>query len=66
MHQYFHTTFGFCLWDILALIVFLVMAVTLIGHIYKQKKRQNKLEDELEEQNKQMSEMSSDTDSTSI
>ena len=55
MHQYFHTTFGFCLWDILALIVFLAMVVTLIGHIYKQKKRQNKLEDELEEQNKQMS-----------
>ena len=55
MHQYFHTTFGFCPWDILALIVFAVMAVTLIVHIYKQKKRQNALEDELEEQNKQMS-----------
>ena len=60
MHQYFHTTLGFCLWDVAALVVFLVMAVTLIGHIYKQKKRQNELEDELEEQNKQMSEMSSD------
>ena len=55
MHQYFHTTFGFCLWDIGALVVFIVMAVTLIGHIYKQKKRQNELEDELEEQNKSMS-----------
>lgn len=54
MHQYFHTTFGFCMWDIAALIVFAAMVVTLIGHIYKQKKRQNKLEDELEEQNKQM------------
>ena len=55
MHQYFHTTFGFCMWDILTLIVFIVMAVTLVGHIYKQKRRQNKLEDELEEQNKEMS-----------
>ena len=55
MHQYFHTTFGFCMWDILALIVFIVMAVTLVGHIYKQKRRQNKLEDELEEQSKNIS-----------
>ena len=55
MHQYFHTTLGFCLWDVATLVVFLGMAVTLIGHIYKQKKRQNELEDELEEQNKQMS-----------
>lgn len=45
MHQYFHTTFGFCMWDILALIVLLVMVVTLIVHIVKQKKRRDELED---------------------
>ena len=55
MHQYFHTTFGFCMWDILALIVLAAMVVTLIVHIYKQKRRQSKLEDELEEQNKSIS-----------
>ena len=54
MHQSFHTTFGFCLWDILAPIVFVIIAVTLIVHFYKQKKRQNELEDELEEQNRGM------------
>ena len=55
MHQYFHTTLGFCMWGILALIVFAVMVVTLIVHIYKQKKRQNGLEKELKEQSKGIS-----------
>ena len=31
MHQYFHTTFGFCLWDILALIVLVLLVVVLVG-----------------------------------
>ena len=51
MHQYFHTTLGFCMWDILALIVLAVMVVTLIVHIYKQKRRQNGFEKELKERN---------------
>ena len=47
MHTYFHTTFGFCLWDLLALIVLAVMVVVLIVHIQKQKKRQRELEEQL-------------------
>ena len=47
MHQYFHTTLGFCLWDILALIVFVALVVVLGVHIYKQKKRQKAMEEEL-------------------
>ena len=47
MHQYFHTTFGFCLWDLLALIVFAVIVVVLVVHIRNQKKRQKELEEQL-------------------
>lgn len=47
MHQYFHTTLGFCLWDILALIVFAALVIVLCVHIYKQKKRQKAMEEEL-------------------
>lgn len=47
MHQYFHTTLGFCLWDVLALIILVVMVAVLAVHIYKQKKRQNELEQEV-------------------
>ena len=47
MHQYFHTTLGFCLWDVLALIVLVVIVAVLAVHIYRQKKRQNEFEDEL-------------------
>ncbi len=47
MHQYFHTTFGFCLWDILALIVLVLLVVVLVVHIVRQKKRQHDLEKQL-------------------
>lgn len=49
MHEYFHTTFGFCLWDICALIVLVAMVVVLVVHIVKQKKRERDFEDELSE-----------------
>lgn len=49
MHQYFHTTFGFCLWDVLALIVFIAIVAALVVHLYKQKKRQNELEQDVSE-----------------
>ena len=49
MHQYFHTNLGFCLWDVLALIVFIAMVVVLVVHLRNQKKRQNELDEELSE-----------------
>ena len=47
MHEYFHTRFGFCLWDIGALIALVLMVVVLIVHIVRQKKRESDFEDEL-------------------
>ena len=47
MHEYFHTKFGFCMWDVGALIVLVVMIIILIVHIAKQKKRESDFEDEL-------------------
>ena len=49
MHQYFHTHFGFCLWDLAALAVLIVMIVVLAVHVMKQKKRERDFEDELSE-----------------
>lgn len=49
MHEYFHTRFGFCMWDIGALILLVAMVVVLVVHIIRQKKRENDLEDELSE-----------------
>ena len=47
MHQYFHTTFGFCLWDLLALIIFVVLILVLVIHNRSQKKRRKELEAQL-------------------
>ena len=49
MHEYFHTTFGFCLWDAAALVVLVAMVVVLATHIVRQKKRERDFEDELSE-----------------
>ena len=49
MHEYFHTKFGFCLWDLGALIVLLAMIIVLVVHVIRQKKREHDLEDELSE-----------------
>ena len=53
MHQYFHTQFGFCLWDLGALVALAAMIVVLAVHVVKQKKRQRDFEDELSEQESQ-------------
>ena len=45
MHEYFHTRFGFCLWDIGALIALAAMVIVLVVHIVRQKKREKDLED---------------------
>ncbi len=49
MHQYFHTTFGFCLWDLAALVALVAMIVVLVVHGAKQRKRERDFEDELSE-----------------
>ena len=49
MHEYFHTRFGFCLWDVCALIVLAAMVVILIVHVVRQRKRESDFEDELSE-----------------
>lgn len=49
MHEAFHTKFGFCPWDIAALIVLVALIAVLAVHIVKQSRREKKLEDELNE-----------------
>ena len=49
MHEYFHTRFGFCLWDVGALAALAAMVVVLTVHIVRQRKRERDFEDELSE-----------------
>lgn len=49
MHEYFHTAFGFCLWDVGALLLLVAMIVVLAVHIVRQKKREREFEEELSE-----------------
>lgn len=49
MHQYFHATLGFCMWDLLALLILAVMVAVLVIYICNQKKRQSALEYQLAE-----------------
>ena len=37
MHEYFHTNFGFGLWDAAALAVLAIMVIVLIVHVIRQK-----------------------------
>ena len=53
MHQYFHTSLGFCIYDLLALIVLAAMVVILVVHIHNQKKRQVALEQQVAEKKAQ-------------
>ena len=55
MHQYFHTVFGFCLWDALALGVLAAIVAVLAVHIAARRRRRNKLEQELEKRRKERS-----------
>lgn len=47
MHQFFHTTIGFCIWDVAALLVAVGVVVLLIVHIFRQHKREETLKNEL-------------------
>lgn len=47
MHEYFHTRFGFCLWDVGALVVLVLIVVMLAVHTVRQRKREQDFEDEL-------------------
>lgn len=47
MHEYFHTRFGFCLWDAGALAVLALIVVVLAVHIVRQNKRERDFVDEL-------------------
>ena len=49
MHEVFHTKFGFCPWDIAAVIVLVALVAVLVVHVVKQKRREHKLEDALNE-----------------
>ncbi len=53
VHQYFHTVFGFCLWDALALGVLAVIVAMLAVHAAARRRRRNKLEQELENRRKE-------------
>ena len=55
MHQYFHTAFGFCLWDALALGVLAAIVAVLAVHMVTRRRRQNKLKQELENRRKERS-----------
>ena len=59
IHQMFHTVFGFCMWDALGVAILAVMAIVLVVHITKQKKRQKALEQQLAAN--QAAKVSSDT-----
>lgn len=47
MHEYFHTRFGFCMWDAGALILLAVAVIVLAVHMVRQKKRERDFEAEL-------------------
>lgn len=49
LHQTLHAQYGICLWTLLALIVFLIMVVIFILHLYRQSRREYKFEKKLEE-----------------
>lgn len=44
-----HSTLGFCIWDIPALIVLIAIVVVFIVHRHNQKKREKDFEDQLAE-----------------
>ena len=49
LHSQFHTQFGFCLWDVVALLALVAMVVVLVVHNVRQKKRELDFENELSE-----------------
>ena len=49
MHEYFHTKFGFCMWDVGALAILAAMVIILAVHIVRHRKRERDFADELSE-----------------
>ncbi len=47
MHEYFHTKFGFCMWDAGALVLLAAVIIVLAVHMVRQKKREREFEAEL-------------------
>lgn len=50
MHEYLHSRFGFCLWDVGSLVILVLMVAVLAVHIVRQRKRERDFEDELSAQ----------------
>ncbi len=50
MHEYFHTRFGFCLWDIGAAAALAAIVIILVVHTVRQRKREQDFEAELSAQ----------------
>lgn len=49
IHQTLHSNYGFCLWTLLAFVVFAVMLIVLGAHMSKQHKRTEEFGREFEE-----------------
>ena len=49
LHETLHSQYGICLWTLLAMIVFLIIAVIAVLHLYRQNKREYNFEKEMEE-----------------
>ncbi len=47
MHEYFHTKFGFCVWDAGALLLLAAVIIVLAVHVVRQRKREREFEAEL-------------------
>ena len=48
-NMFAHTSIGYCMWDIPALIVLILIIVIFIVHRHNQKKREEEFEDQLSE-----------------
>lgn len=47
MDQFFHTTFGFCIWDAAALLVVFAIVLVLVVHVVRSNKREEEMRSEL-------------------
>ncbi len=47
MHEFFHTKFGFCMWDAGALVLLAAVVILLAAHVVRQRKREREFEAEL-------------------
>lgn len=49
LHESLHDDYGICLWTILTIALLVAIAVVLIVHLYRQKRREDKAERDREE-----------------